>query len=196
VRILREQWGKALVPYNAADFDADCLLAGIPGEIVVSGRHVLSGYVRGRGDEETKFCVDGTVWHRTGDMGYLDAEGRLWLLGRCTARIKDQRGTLYPFAVECTVSVQSAVRRAAAIAFRGERILALEFEKNGLSPDLEAIRQAVTWADLDAIHVYNRLPVDKRHNAKIDYPALRRLLESKGPRASIHFVRRTKGERS
>jgi acyl-CoA synthetase (AMP-forming)/AMP-acid ligase II len=179
LRILREQWGKVLAPYSAAAFDTDCLLAGISGEIVVSGRHVLPGYVQGRGDEETKFCVDGTIWHRTGDMGYLDAVGRLWLLGRCAARITDQRGTLYPFAIECAVSSYPAVRRAAAASLHGQRILALELDEHLPAPDLETIRQTVAWADLDAIRVYDYLPVDKRHNAKIDYPALSQLLEAR-----------------
>jgi acyl-CoA synthetase (AMP-forming)/AMP-acid ligase II len=178
LRILREQWGKALMPYSAAAFDADCLPAGIPGEIVVSGRHVLPGYVQGHGDEETKFRVDGKIWHRTGDMGYLDGSGRLWLLGRCAARITDRRGTLYPFTVECAVSSYPAVRRAAAATLHGQRVLVLELDDHFPAPNLEAIRQTVMWAGLDAIHACDRLPVDKRHNAKIDYPALYRVLEA------------------
>ena len=53
---------------------------GEPGEIVVAGGHVLPGYLNGEGDVETKFEVDGARWHRTGDLGYLDGAGRLWLL--------------------------------------------------------------------------------------------------------------------
>lgn len=178
--ILREQWGKALVSYTAAAFEAASLPANAPGEVVVSGGHVLPGYVNGCGDEKTKFRVVGTVWHRTGDMGYLDAEGRLWLLGRCAARIEDQRGTLYPFTVECAVSSHPAVRRSAAATLHGQRILALEFDEHVPSLDIEAVRQTVAWAGFDSIRVYGHLPVDKRHNAKIDYPALRRLLEQSG----------------
>ena len=183
LRILQEQWGKALAPYGRDSsrpytaFEAACLPANVPGEIVVNGEHVLPGYVHGHGDEETKFRIDGALWHRTGDMGYLDAEGRLWLLGRRAARIEDQRGTLYPFAVECAVSSHTAVRRAAAAALHEQRILALEFNEHLPSPDIEAIGQTVAWADFDVVRVYDHLPVDRRHNAKIDYPALRQLLE-------------------
>jgi acyl-CoA synthetase (AMP-forming)/AMP-acid ligase II len=176
VRILREQWGTALRPYSAQAFAADCRPIGVPGEIVVSGEHVLPGYVHGRGDEETKFRVEETIWHRTGDMGYFDAQGRLWLLGRCAARIKDEHGTLYPFTVECAVSAHPAIKRAAAAGVNGRRILALELRKHAPSFSNEALSRAIAWADLDAIQVYRRLPVDKRHNAKIDYPALNRLL--------------------
>src|SRR5262249_53199240 len=150
LRILSDRWGKALGPYTAVAFDAACLPANTPGEVVVSGGHVLPGYLHGRGNGETKFRVDGTVWHRTGDMGYLDAEGRLWLLGRCAARIEDQLGTLYPFTVECAVSSHAAVRHAAAAVFRKQRILALEFDKHVPAPDIEAVRQTVAWAGLAA----------------------------------------------
>jgi acyl-CoA synthetase (AMP-forming)/AMP-acid ligase II len=178
LRILRYQWGQALQSYTTSEFDAVCMPTHTPGEIVVSGGHVLPGYVNGHGDEETKFRVDNTIWHRTGDMGYLDAQGRLWLLGRCAARIKDQHGTLYPFTVECVISSHPAIRRSATAAFHEQRILALELEKHASSPDLQAISQSVAWANFDAIRIYKHLPVDKRHNAKIDYPALRQLLET------------------
>lgn len=177
VRVLPAQWGRPLPDFTGADFESGCQPVGSPGEIVVSGAPVLPGYVHGRGDQETKFRVGATTWHRTGDLGYRDAEGRLWLLGRCAARIEDERGTLYPFTVECAVSVHPAVRRAAAATAHGQRILALELDKRLPQPEQSALRQSVAWADLDLIRIYDHLPVDKRHNAKIDYPALNRLLE-------------------
>jgi hypothetical protein len=39
------------------------------------------------------------------------------------------------------------------------------------------LRESLRWATLDEIRVLKRLPVDKRHNAQIDYPALNRLLK-------------------
>lgn len=176
LRILREQWGRAVGPYNAQTFAAECQPAGVPGEIVVSGNHVLPGYVHGYGDAETKFRVDTTIWHRTGDLGYVDAAGRLWLLGRCSAQINDQLGTLYPFAVECAVSSHPAIKRAAAVQVDGRRVLTLERCEHVPFPGPEALDQAVAWARFDAMRIYRHLPVDRRHNAKIDYPALERLL--------------------
>lgn len=175
LRIVREQWGTPIPTLTHADFDQACLPAGEPGEIVVSGEHVLPGYLRGIGDEETKFHMDGRVWHRTGDAGYLDQTGRLWLLGRCSAKITDARGTLYPFAVECAAMDFPAVRRAALATRNEQRILVLEMEPHEQSV-LTQIRKALTWAGLDAVQVVKRIPVDKRHNAKVDYPALQKML--------------------
>jgi acyl-CoA synthetase (AMP-forming)/AMP-acid ligase II len=180
LRILRDQWGKPVGPYTEDDFASRCCPTGEPGEIVVSGDHVLPGYLHGQGDEETKFRVDGTVWHRTGDAGYLDEQGRLWLLGRCVARIHDGRGDLYPFAAETAAYQDPRVRRAALVAHRGKRVLAVE-RLEGQGPiNVEALRAALAWAQLDEVRLCRTVPVDSRHNAKIDYPALHQLLDRQG----------------
>ncbi len=177
LRILRDCWGQPVGPWTAAEFDATCVPAGQPGEIVVSGEHVLPGYLHGQGDEETKFRVDGVIWHRTGDAGYLDSEGRVWLLGRCAARIQDGHGDLYPFAAETAVYQEPAIRRAAMVGRNGRRMLAVEFYDGRDPQALTRIRDRLDWTHLDELRVCDRIPVDKRHNAKIDYPSLYRLLD-------------------
>jgi acyl-CoA synthetase (AMP-forming)/AMP-acid ligase II len=179
VRILRDQWGKPVGPYTEEEFTSMCEPPGRAGEIVVSGEHVLSGYLHGTGDEETKFRVAGTVWHRTGDAGYLDDRGRVWLLGRCAARIEDEKGVLYPFAAETAVYQNAAVRRVAVVAHHGRRILAADFYDNS-EQNLPALRNSLAWTQVDDVRVLKRIPVDKRHNAKIDYPALGTMLDKKG----------------
>jgi olefin beta-lactone synthetase len=177
VRVLPDRWGSPLGPYTAAQLDALALPPGDCGEIVVSGPHVLAGYLAGRGDEESKFRVDGSVWHRTGDAGYLDAQGRLWLLGRCAARVDDEQGALYPFAVECAASALPDVRRVALLELDGRRALAVEPRDHSRPLDLARLRAAVAWAGVERIVPIRRIPVDRRHNAKVDYPALKRLLD-------------------
>src|SRR5262249_47206351 len=176
LRILRDRWGEPVGPFTRAEFEAACARTGEPGEIVVSGDHVLSGYWRGQGNEETKFKVDGDVWHRTGDAGYVDEAGRLWLLGRSEARINDARGALYPFTVECAASHHAGVRRAAVVAREGRRLLVIEPADDGQAPELAELRRSLAWAQVDEMRWMKRIPVDRRHNAKIDYPGLRRLL--------------------
>ena len=176
LRILRDQWGTPLGPCTTNEFVAACVPAGEAGEIVVSGAHVLPGYWLGKGNEETKFKVDGATWHRTGDAGYVDATGRLWLLGRCAARVADERGVLYPFAVECAAHQFEAVRRTALVAEHGKRVLVVESARAMTAAEWQAMRNALAWARLDEIRVLKRIPTDKRHNAKVDYPALRAML--------------------
>jgi acyl-CoA synthetase (AMP-forming)/AMP-acid ligase II len=174
--VVRDRWGRPVGPYDADAFAAERLPPGEVGEIVVSGRHVLPGYLGGRGDEETKFRVEGDVWHRTGDLGYLDDGGRLWLMGRCGARVADARGTLYPFAVEAAARRRAGVRRAALAALNGRRVLAVELEEGSDGAAIDALRHELAWACLDEVRVCKAIPVDARHNAKVDYPALYRML--------------------
>ncbi len=177
LRVVRDLWGTPIGPYTRREFLGDCLRPGEAGEIVVSGDHVLPSYLHQRGDEEPKFSVDGEQWHRTGDAGYLDDRGRLWLLGRCGARIEDAHGTLYPFAVECIAHHHPGVRRAALISHRGRRILAVELDDSATDTDLALLKHTLAWAYIGEVQVHRRIPVDKRHNAKIDYPALQGLLD-------------------
>ena len=137
---------------------------------------MLKAYLHGEGDEETKISIEGEVWHRTGDAGYLDVQGRLWLLGRCSARIQDAKGTLYPFAVECVAMSFSFVRRAAFVSVGGKRVLAVEGAAPISRGNLTALQAALLWAPVDEVRQVRRIPVDARHNAKVNYPVLLRLL--------------------
>ena len=182
LRILREPWDPApLGALSRADFEHRCAGPDAPGEIVVHGGHVLTGYLGGRGDGDTKFRVDGEVWHRTGDAGYLDATGRLWLLGRCSARVADGEGVLYPFAVECAAMHCAGVARAAFTSAAGRRLLLVE-PMPGHAPDLAEVSGVLGWARLHEIREYAAIPVDRRHNAKIDYTALPALVGSRPQR--------------
>ena len=146
---------------------------------MVAGPHVLPGYLDGIGDEETKVRVGARVWHRTGDAGYLDDRGRLWLLGRCSARIGVGVDGLYPFAVECAALAIDGVERCALVEHRGTRVLVVE-PARGAPADLPArILAKAAWARVAEVRLIAAMPLDRRHNAKIDYPALRALL--KGP---------------
>jgi olefin beta-lactone synthetase len=176
IAILRDQWGSPIGTLGEAELASLRQPAGSAGEIVVSGDHVLKGYLHGRGDQETKFKAGATMWHRTGDAGCFDAQGRLWLLGRCSARINDARGVLYPFTVESVAQEQSGVRRAALVTEGGRRLLAIEPDINFTPATIRTLQEALVWAHVVDIRSFPSLPVDKRHNAKIDYPALRQLL--------------------
>ena len=177
LRILPDRWGRPIGPYTLDEFDSDTLPAVTTGEIVVAGEHVLTGYLDGVGDSETKFKVGDRTWHRTGDAGYLDTVGRLWLLGRASARLTDANGIVYPFAVECAAMSNPAVRRCALVEHRGSRVLVVELEPNESEEGVTLLQRQLDWARLTDTFVVAEIPVDKRHNAKVDYPALRAMLK-------------------
>jgi acyl-coenzyme A synthetase/AMP-(fatty) acid ligase len=153
-----------------------CRPVGTAGEIVVSGEHVLNGYADSLADDENKFCVGPTRWHRMGDAGYMDALGRLWLVGRCAARVVDRHGALYPFGVETAALRFDFVRRTALVSLREKRVLAVELRRRAARADLDRLVESLAFARVDAVRVIKRLPVDRRHNTKVDYAVLRELL--------------------
>jgi len=123
-------------------------------EILVSGDHVLKGYLNGRGDAETKVEIDGAIWHRTGDAGRLDSDGQLWLLGRHAQKWRDH----FPLQIEAAVHL---LHPGHPCAFH-QGILYLE---SGLTIDLP-------WAPIKERRVIPKIPMDTRHNAKVDYQKL------------------------
>jgi len=171
---VRAAWGEPLGSLTQPEFDAMTSEPGESGEIVVCGPHVLKGYLAGMGDSDNKFDVDGTRWHRTGDAGYLDAAGRLWLLGRAGERILDARGVVYPFSIEAMALQDPAVRRAALVSVNARRVLAVEW----VTPDhatADAL-DALATEGVDLVVSVDHIPVDARHNSKVNYPALRAVL--------------------
>lgn len=137
-------------------------------EIFVSGEHVNRGYLDAVDDASTKSLRDGVLWHRTGDAARIDEQGRLWLLGRREAA----SGGLFPFAVETAALSWPGVRRAALLA--GEPRARLALEGDGLDP-VDMQRRAEAMGAIDAV-IVKAVPLDKRHNSKIDYARLRKLL--------------------
>jgi olefin beta-lactone synthetase len=175
LRIVPDTWGTPRGPYSEQEFDSLSLPPNRAGEIVVAGAHVLGGYLDASANGETKISVGDRVWHRTGDAGYLDPSGRLWLLGRCGARIADEQGVTYPFTVEAAASGIPGVRRTAFVLHRRRRVLVVEIDAEEANA-AASLERHLAWARLDDIRVVDRVPVDRRHNAKIDYPALETLL--------------------
>lgn len=179
VLIVPDRWGRPVGPFDEGALEREALAAGAAGETIVSGGHVLPGYLDGDGDADTKIHAGRRVWHRTGDAGYLDLHGRLWLLGRCAAKLDDDRGVVYPFAVECAASEIDGVARTALVMHRGRRVLAAQVD--GDSTRIRAaLLERLAWAHLDDVIVVDRIPVDRRHNAKVEYPALMQLLDRDG----------------
>ena len=177
LRILPDRWGKPLGALSDAEFAEATCAPEVPGEIVVTGDHVLKGYLGGHGDRESKFQVEGVTWHRTGDAGYLDRLGRLWLLGRCAAKVVDQYGAQYPLALECAVhQLAPSVRRCAFLLRRGKRLLLIESGKPLSRGEISQLQAGLTWSNLEGIRQLSSIPVDRRHNAKIDYAALSKIL--------------------
>lgn len=170
---------KASEFYSDNELKDCCLSRGEIGEIIVSGDHVLQGYLHKNDDPSNKIYVNGIIWHRTGDMGYFDEWGRLWLLGRRSGCIRDRFGILYPFAVECAVNCHPEIRRSAIVSWQGQRILLIELYKKNKKCNLKSLQHSLDNAKIFKIEICSQIPMDKRHNAKIDYSRLHQNIDGK-----------------
>ena len=167
-----------------ADSDLASLMvpAGEIGEIVVSGAHVLPSYLNDDvANRETLHHENGRLWRRTGDCASLDRDGRLWLVGRLSQRVRQAAGPLWPIPVELDALSTGFVRHAALLrsASKGTpdgAVLCVEIP-DGLSPDrLAIVRRSVERWRIDEIVALSSIPRDPRHQTKTDIEALRRLL--------------------
>lgn len=151
---------------------------GITGEILVRAAHVKDRYYRLWVTESDSSRTAG--WHRTGDVGHLDAEGRLWVEGRMAHIITSPFGVVTPVGAEQVIEQRARVSHAAVVGVgpRGtQAVIAVVVPEDGsdlsgLAPDAiaSAVRDAAASCaiDLAAVLSLPELPTDIRHNAKID----------------------------
>jgi len=161
--------------------DAVELPVGISGEIVVLGPTSTDRYWQREEQTELAKITDqhGKIWHRMGDAGYFDTEGRLWYCGRKSQRVVNQQETLYPDQVEAIFNVHPEVARTALVGIGppGQQTPVLCVE---VLPDTDWHRQEPIRYDLLQLAQHHALtrsirrilfhkafPVDIRHNAKI-----------------------------
>lgn len=152
------------------------------GEIVVCGPVVTSAYWNHPESTAVAKIADPSrtsFYHRMGDVGYVDASGRVWFCGRKSQRVVTPNGTLFTIPCEGVFNAHPAVYRTAlvGVARNGvtEPVLCVEREKEIVAPDDEELRRELLA--LGARHAHTRairtilfhpsFPVDIRHNAKI-----------------------------
>ena len=176
--------------------EAEELGVGEIGEVLVRGPHVSPAYF---GDEASTrrnkvLDPDGAVWHRLGDAGRLDEAGRLWCYGRVGQRVELQDGSvLFPLACEPIFDAHPRVGRSGLAGVRVGGacvpVICVELAEPVADPaplrgELEALaaRHPQTRG-IRHVLVHPGLPVDSRHNSKIERPALARWAERQLRRA-------------
>ena len=154
------------------------------GEISVNGPVVYSSLI---GQDEGLFGganswatrkKDGTRWHRTGDLGYRDQEGRIWIVGRKSHSVKLHNGLfLHTKPVEEFFNSRLGIRTAIVQGLDNQKpILIVEKSvinwpemrtslKNELSDFSESFGEKL---NLEFIHYGKSFPVDSGHEAKIE----------------------------
>jgi acyl-CoA synthetase (AMP-forming)/AMP-acid ligase II len=169
--------------------DAERLPPGEIGEIAVRGPQASRRYWDEDGHTRRAKIADGDgFWHRMGDLGYRDEDGRLWFCGRKSQRVETAAGPVFTAPVEGIFNAHPDVLRSALIGVRGEARAVLELEDGAqgrdvgvLTAELRAMAAHHEGASrVTRFHVHPGFPVDIRHNAKIRRGELAGWAKAKG----------------
>ncbi|KAG0334700.1 hypothetical protein BG000_008115 [Podila horticola] len=191
-------------PLDGEEGGQQFLELGHIGEIVVSGPHV---HITTTSDNkriihekasETNGGKD-RIWLRTGDCGYLDAAHRLWLVGRASWVVTEKAGEegveqglnslrYWPISIERSVlETFGSSHGVTYVVFMpskstGKPALFVEAPK-GLALAAHTLilehLQETFDVPVDELHVFRKLPRDKRHASKINTMALEKMIKDK-----------------
>jgi acyl-CoA synthetase (AMP-forming)/AMP-acid ligase II len=157
--------------------------SGEVGELIVRGPVVTAEYVtRVEANALHKIQDGDSLWHRLGDVGYLDKNDHFWFCGRKAHRVITSQGTLFTIPCEAVFNRHPWVYRSALVGVgpRGnqrpvvfvepwpEHYAAARKDFARLRGDLAGLAQAHAHTQsIGDFLLMKSLPVDIRHNAKI-----------------------------
>jgi acyl-CoA synthetase (AMP-forming)/AMP-acid ligase II len=164
--------------------DTRACATGEIGEIIVSGTVVSRAYENNEVENRMAKIADGDqFFHRIGDVGYFDEQGRLWFCGRKAHRVFAKGTIMYTICCEAIINNHPDVFRSALVgidAGKGHQEPVMVVELKPVSAGRADRDKAALLAELRERAVGHRLtrniryflihpsfPVDIRHNAKI-----------------------------
>ncbi len=164
--------------------DSLCVADGEIGEIVLEGPVVSPEYKdRPEANALAKIRRDATILHRMGDLGYFDAQGRLWFCGRKAHRVQAADGMIPSVPPEGVFNEHPDVFRTALVGVGAPGaetpVLCVELRPGvswspALGDAILARAHGTRWEG--RIHhalAHPGFPVDARHNSKIRREDLR-----------------------
>ncbi|MDO7523435.1 class I adenylate-forming enzyme family protein [Acinetobacter baumannii] len=167
-----------------ADFNGRHLPVGEIGEVLIQGENVMRGYLN-KPEETAKTIVNN--WLHTGDIGRIDDEGYLSIVGRLKEMIIRGGENIYPKEIEDTLLELPEVLEAAVIGAAdekwGEVVLAFVSFKPDSECSIDLINQyckqhLTRYKQPEKVIILSTLP--KNAVGKIDKPKLRELYQLQG----------------
>lgn len=108
----------------------------IPGEILIKGSVVFSGYYKNEEATKAVFTEDG--WFRTGDLGTVDKDHSVFIVGRCKSMILSTNGqNIFPEEIEVVLNALPYVGESLIVSREG-KLVALIVPNQNLIGDMDA----------------------------------------------------------
>lgn len=146
------------------------------GEIIVAGPHVLKEYFNNEEAlKRNKIFIQDKVYHRTGDSGFLDKSGILYLTGRCSTLFKQNEKYVCPFLLENYFQNLEGVETGTILLINNKTVVVLELNDPSKRTIIENVLNQMALK-VDQIIFAPKIPRDPRHNSKIDYDKLRSVI--------------------
>jgi acyl-CoA synthetase (AMP-forming)/AMP-acid ligase II len=150
------------------------------GEIAVKGAMVTRQYFeKPQADRLAKISNNDDIWHRMGDLGWMDERGRLWFCGRKSHRVITAKQTLFTIPCEAIFNNHPQVFRSALVGI-GPRhkqtpVICLELKKTTGKKSKTTIKNEILkmaaanelTRPIKTVLFHRGFPVDIRHNSKI-----------------------------
>jgi acyl-CoA synthetase (AMP-forming)/AMP-acid ligase II len=158
------------------EFKALYLQHGQIGEIIVSGPHVLSEYFNNENAvRQNKIFVGDQCWHRTGDSGYIGANGNLYLTGRCSSLIQTGNRIISPFLYEGYLQTLDGVEMGTILSVQEKLKVVVELNQIAQKDKIVTAIRSLPESVQEVIFI-RRIPRDPRHHSKIDYDKLKNIM--------------------
>ncbi len=141
---------------------------------------MVKGYI---GDQEAtrqnKILEGAKVWHRTGDAGSMDDQGRIYIQGRIKNRMTHDGRTFYPLPFEQKLTELNQVEFSAVLEVEGKAFVVIEALKSSSAEEQKQILQNAKEI-MDGIScqylILDKIPRDPRHRSKVNFEEMKKLI--------------------
>ncbi|WP_415063339.1 alpha/beta fold hydrolase [Bdellovibrio sp.] len=168
---------------------------GDVGEFICTGDHVCRDYYNNPEAFKTTKILDekNRVWHRTGDLAYIDPEKNLWIVGRVNNAIERAGKYYFPVRAEVLLKRMDFTYRCAFLGVEDAKLgqatyavveLKAEIERGTF--DFDKAKKEIhrvfekNKIPVDEIKFVQKIPMDPRHHSKVEYKVLRDQLKDPG----------------
>lgn len=176
-----QDWEKIEVPKNKV------------GELIVSGEHVCEKYFNNE-DAFIKSKIkdhEGKIWHRTGDLGFVDQNHHLWIVGRVHNAIKRADEFYFPVRAEIIIKRFKEVKKAAFLGLPDDKLFQKTVavfsaheklnneESERIKKEIQRILEKNGFV-VDHVVMVDDIAMDPRHHSKVEYEILRQQIIKNG----------------
>ncbi|MCK5028073.1 MAG: AMP-binding protein [Bacteroidales bacterium] len=174
VGIIHPETNVKIKPLNKSTTDNSELISNIIGEILVSGSNVLLNNLENFTNSKNN-NKDDKLWHFTGDTGYINSSNELILTGPLLAILRHKDRYWSPFIFEGITKSIEGIEKTTLQKIDNKLVAVVQINKSFNRSVIMEKLNALNFP-LDKIVFIPQMPKDPRHNGKIDYIKLKKII--------------------